>query len=264
MSDLGKVLQQARKKKRLSLEKVHKLTRISQAYLIGLEESNAKAFPAEVYYKNFLKNYAKFLELDVEEIVKMYENEKADKQNDLFANINNNTNEEIKKTKNIKAKNKKNNQGNENSENNKITNELDNKKILYAKIVLIVICCVLFVCVISTILKSKNSCNISQTSQIQQSQIEKENAEENITKQTLTIEATNKVNVVVCADNKEIFKGTLYSNQQQICYANESFSITIDDIKNLKLYFNDKVVDIEKFVEKNKSNTLNFNKDTEF
>ena len=86
MTELGKLLQQTRKKKKYSLEEVHKLTKISQRYLKALEESDASVFPAELYRRSFLKNYAKFLGLNVDEVVKMYEQEKTGVQYDLFSN----------------------------------------------------------------------------------------------------------------------------------------------------------------------------------
>lgn len=86
MTELGKLLQQTRKKKKYSLEEVHKLTKISQKYIKALEESDPSVFPAELYRRSFLKNYAKFLGLNVDEVVKMYEHEKTGVQYDLFSN----------------------------------------------------------------------------------------------------------------------------------------------------------------------------------
>ena len=86
MTELGKLLQQTRKKKKYSLEEVHKLTKISQRYIRALEESDASVFPAELYRRSFLKNYAKFLGLNVDEVIKMYEQEKTGVQYDLFSN----------------------------------------------------------------------------------------------------------------------------------------------------------------------------------
>ena len=86
MTELGKLLQQTRKKKKYSLEEVHKLTKISQKYIKALEESDPSVFPAELYRRSFLKNYAKFLGLNVDEVVKMYEQEKTGVQYDLFSN----------------------------------------------------------------------------------------------------------------------------------------------------------------------------------
>ena len=90
MNGPGKVLQQARKKKRYSIDKVHKTTKIKKEYLEGLENDNVSAFPAELYYKNFLKTYAQFLSLDSTEIINLYEQSKLEQQEDLFKQSNNN------------------------------------------------------------------------------------------------------------------------------------------------------------------------------
>ena len=83
MNGPGKVLQQARKKKRYSLDKIHKATRIKKEFIEGLENDNVSAFPAELYYKNFLKTYAQFLALDPNEMINLYEQSKLEQQEDL-------------------------------------------------------------------------------------------------------------------------------------------------------------------------------------
>ena len=90
MNGPGKVLQQARKKKRYSIDKVHKTTKIKKEYIEGLENDNVSVFPAELYYKNFLKTYAQFLSLDPVEMINLYEQSKLEQQDDLFKQSNNN------------------------------------------------------------------------------------------------------------------------------------------------------------------------------
>ena len=46
MNGPGKVLQQARKKKRYSIDRVHKTTKIKKEFIEGLENDNVSAFPA--------------------------------------------------------------------------------------------------------------------------------------------------------------------------------------------------------------------------
>ena len=105
MNGPGKILQQARKKKRYSLDKIHKATRIKKEFIEGLENDNVAAFPAELYYKNFLKTYAQFLALDPTEILNLYEQSKLEQQEDLFkqsnVNIENKFVEFYKKNKQI-------------------------------------------------------------------------------------------------------------------------------------------------------------------
>lgn len=62
--NIGKLLQEKREAKGLSLENVSHQTRISLKYLRALEEESFSDFPAEVYLLGFLRNYARFLAVD--------------------------------------------------------------------------------------------------------------------------------------------------------------------------------------------------------
>lgn len=72
MGELGELLKEARQQKGLSLEQVEEATRIRRKYLQALEEENFGVLPAEVYVKGFLRNYAQYLDLDVEEVMALY------------------------------------------------------------------------------------------------------------------------------------------------------------------------------------------------
>jgi len=72
MGELGELLKEARQQKGLSLEQVEEATRIRRKYLQALEEENYGVLPAEVYVKGFLRNYAQYLGLDVEEVMALY------------------------------------------------------------------------------------------------------------------------------------------------------------------------------------------------
>lgn len=75
MDTPGAQLRQRREAKKLSLKQVSKETKISQRYIEALEENNPDLFPGEVYLKGFLRNYAKFLGLDPEDMVSQYEDD---------------------------------------------------------------------------------------------------------------------------------------------------------------------------------------------
>jgi cytoskeletal protein RodZ len=83
MENLGEKLKQARLAKNLSLDEIHKITKINKNYLAALETSNVKAFPAEVYYKNFLKRYASYLGLNGEQILQEYNDSKKQEENKI-------------------------------------------------------------------------------------------------------------------------------------------------------------------------------------
>lgn len=85
----GKVLKQLRERRGISLQDIADRTRISITYLGYMEEENFNKFPADVYLKSYLSQYAKVLQLDINLIVdgyfKMYriwqrENQKEKKE----------------------------------------------------------------------------------------------------------------------------------------------------------------------------------------
>ena len=72
MASIGEQLREARVAQNKSLEELSSDTNISKKYLEALETDNYDEFPAEVYTKGFLKNYAKNLGLDVQSILDDY------------------------------------------------------------------------------------------------------------------------------------------------------------------------------------------------
>lgn len=66
---IGEVLRNARIKKGYSFEYLEEATKIRAKYLEALEKENFAVLPGQVYAKAFLRTYAKFLELDTEEIM---------------------------------------------------------------------------------------------------------------------------------------------------------------------------------------------------
>lgn len=76
MEEISQILIEARKKKGIDLEQATRDTNISKIFLIGLENDNYDDFPAETYVLGFLRNYAKYLGLDEEEIIKLYKQTK--------------------------------------------------------------------------------------------------------------------------------------------------------------------------------------------
>ncbi len=72
MDSIGDKLRSAREAKKLTIKEVVKETNINPLYIEALEEEKFDKFPSETYLIGFLKNYAEFLRLDVEAIVKAY------------------------------------------------------------------------------------------------------------------------------------------------------------------------------------------------
>jgi cytoskeletal protein RodZ len=69
----GLYLKSQREAKKITLNQVVEATKITKLYLEAIEEDNWDMFSAEIYTKGFIKNYAKFLGLDPDEILKKYE-----------------------------------------------------------------------------------------------------------------------------------------------------------------------------------------------
>ncbi len=72
-SGLGVWLRRARENRQLTLEEAEKQLRIRQRYLQALENGDYDALPGPVQARGFLRNYARFLGLPVEEALARYE-----------------------------------------------------------------------------------------------------------------------------------------------------------------------------------------------
>lgn len=78
---LGEKLKKLRSERRISLGEVSKHTRIQVKYLEHLEEGRYEKLPVDVYVRGFLKNYADFLAIDANVLVRLYEKEREIKKN---------------------------------------------------------------------------------------------------------------------------------------------------------------------------------------
>lgn len=65
---VGQLLNQTRESKSLSLEQVSKATHIRLRYLQAIESGDLDALPSQVQYKGFLRAYAEYLGLDVQQV----------------------------------------------------------------------------------------------------------------------------------------------------------------------------------------------------
>jgi cytoskeletal protein RodZ len=72
MDELGLILHEARENKGLTLEEVQEETRINTVYLAALENGEYAALPSPVHVRGFLRNYARFLDLDPQPLLERY------------------------------------------------------------------------------------------------------------------------------------------------------------------------------------------------
>ncbi len=73
MDELGKLLQEAREAKGLTLQDAQEATRINRSYLKALEEGQFGLLPTPVHARGYLRNYARYLKLDPEPLLERYE-----------------------------------------------------------------------------------------------------------------------------------------------------------------------------------------------
>jgi cytoskeletal protein RodZ len=69
MQTIGQKLKQTREDQKLTLEKASEATRIRAPYLQALEADDHSALPSPVQARGFLRNYAEFLGLNIEQIL---------------------------------------------------------------------------------------------------------------------------------------------------------------------------------------------------
>ena len=74
MDDIASVLREAREKKGVSLDEAQFATKITLKYLLALESGQHDALPSSVHLKGYLRNYAKYLEIDPEPLLELYDN----------------------------------------------------------------------------------------------------------------------------------------------------------------------------------------------
>lgn len=77
MSELGNRLRAARESQGVSVSQAAAETRILQRYLIALEEGDYKYLPGDVYARGFIRNYAVYLKIPVEESIQLYRYERG-------------------------------------------------------------------------------------------------------------------------------------------------------------------------------------------
>ena len=72
MESYGAILREKRESKDLSIEQVSREAAITVQYLNGLENEKDEIFPGEPYLVGFLKNYAEYLGLNSDDLIRLY------------------------------------------------------------------------------------------------------------------------------------------------------------------------------------------------
>lgn len=74
---VGDLLRREREKKNLTIVDVEKETSISKKYLEALEKGEYDKMPGDVYIKGFIRNYAKFVGMDGDELLREFASERG-------------------------------------------------------------------------------------------------------------------------------------------------------------------------------------------
>lgn len=73
MDELGSILREARETKGLTLSQVQEQIRISERFLSAMESGEYEVLPTPVHVRGYLRNYARFLELDPDPLLERYQ-----------------------------------------------------------------------------------------------------------------------------------------------------------------------------------------------
>lgn len=74
---IGEILKRTRESKNLTIETVNRETKISVGMIRALEQDDLDSFASETYLKGFLKNYARYLDLDADQMWSMLKRQRG-------------------------------------------------------------------------------------------------------------------------------------------------------------------------------------------
>lgn len=215
--NIGSVLRETREKKGLSLADVENETKIRAKYLAALESENFNEIPGEVYVIGFLRNYARFLELDADLLVNRYKS-----QIERYYNAEENLSP-------LQAESSK-------SSRTKIKKEI---------VIGIALTLLLIIALIAGLLRSKeNGSLLSQHSIVHNKTPAQNTTEENKTNssQNITIElvATDKCWIRVVTDGNEVYSGMLYPGMKKRFQAKNIIGLRLGNAGGVEVIYNGK------------------------
>ena len=199
LENIGRKLKEAREGKGLTLEDVYKETKISKTHLEAIEEGNLSALPEIVYVRGFLKSYAKFLDLDPEEILAEFDS--------IYR--------EIKEVSKIPIKRK------------------ESKK-LKIPLISIFICLIIYF-LLNLFFKEKPKSQISKIPKVKKTF----SKPKEIKSFKLTLKAKEDVWISVKPDKEKEYQELLHKGDVRTFFAKDTFLLTIGNIGGIEVYVND-------------------------
>jgi len=76
-NSVGETLRAAREAKKLSLDAANRETKISVQILNSLEQDDFESVGSDIYLKGFLRNYARFLGVDVDDLMRTLDRQRG-------------------------------------------------------------------------------------------------------------------------------------------------------------------------------------------
>lgn len=79
---IGETLRETREEKGYTLEDIQEITKIQKRYLIAIEQNDFQSLPGKFYARAFIKEYAQVLQLDANELLQGFDEEKIQTNKD--------------------------------------------------------------------------------------------------------------------------------------------------------------------------------------
>ncbi|AKL97955.1 helix-turn-helix domain-containing protein [Endomicrobium proavitum] len=234
MKELGKLLKEKRLSKGLTFDAVHKAVKIQEKYLQAIEDGDDTVFVAEVYYKSFVRSYAKFLGFDADALLKEHNLTKIPPLDSLqqqpIQELSKNTPEK--------------NAAKQDAQNTPERKKTDIKKPVAALLVAAVLLGAFMY--LNKKISSSSAFSAAAVVKIEE-KAEPQNVitPPDVLRQKVVLEAVDTVWVKVDGDGKEIFEGTLIKGARQELFADDSFVLRIGYTPGVRVFFNGQEIDVK-------------------
>jgi hypothetical protein len=221
-ANIGKRLQEARRIKEISLDRVSKETKIAKKWLEALEKEEYDVFPAKIYVVSFVRSYARYLGLDAESLVQIYQREHSGREERMDLNpkfpivVSHGVGEKSMSRKGIAA-------------------------LRFTKKGLIP-----FILAIGVVVGAGLSAifYLQRASRQLSQEMAKINASTNVRKDiSMVVEINDKTWLRVVGDGAVSFEGTLSAGEKRTWVAKDEMNVCIGNVDGVKLYVNGEEVD---------------------
>lgn len=225
-ANIGKRLQEARRIKEISLDRVSKETKIAKKWLEALEKEEYDVFPAKIYVVSFVRSYARYLGLDAESLVQIYQREHSGREERMDLNpkfpivVSHGVGEKSMSRKGIAAL--------------RFTNRFTKKGLIP------------FILAIGVVVGAGLSAifYLQRASRQLSQEMAKINASTNVRKDiSMVVEINDKTWLRVVGDGAVSFEGTLSAGEKRTWVTKDEMNVCIGNVDGVRLYVNGEEVD---------------------